>query len=122
ELRRARWSASSDQLLVAPYDSVRDDGEARLLLVNRFAEPLRYDARAISMSGQSYPLGADEIQPRGIVAIDLEELLSSAGSPFQEGSIQVTYFGDAEMVQAWILFSGPAGSLEQPLDKPLVSG
>lgn len=117
QIRRARWMASTDQLLVAPYYSIKGDSRASLLLMNRFGEPIDYEARAISLAGRSFPLGEDEIPSRGVVEIDLREFLTLAPGDFEEGSLEVSYFGDPEMAQAWVVLSGERGSLEIPLAK-----
>jgi hypothetical protein len=115
--RRARWLESTDQVLVGPYYSIAEGQQARLILVNRFADPIDYEARAVSLAGQTFPLGGDSVPPRGVVEIDLQDALSIAPASFDEGSIEIRYFGDPEMTQAWTVLSGPFGPLEQPLTK-----
>jgi len=115
--RRVRWMESSDQVLVAPYYSTQGRNAARLVLMNRFAEPIDYQVRALSSQGRSFPLGGDTLPGRGVIEVDLSEALSIAPPPFQSGSVEVTYFGDSEMAQAWVLLSGDRGDLEELLVK-----
>ncbi|MFP3940810.1 MAG: hypothetical protein ACLF0P_10925 [Thermoanaerobaculia bacterium] len=122
QMYRARWLASDDQVLIAPYYSVAGVQEARLILVSRFAEPIDYEVRALARSGLAYSLGGGSLAPREVEVLDLRDSLSGAGDSFEEGSLEVRYFGDADMTQAWVLQAGATGSLEMPLTNATPGG
>jgi len=118
QLRSSRWAASSDQLLVAPYFSISDNQRVRLVLDNRFADPIDYNIRVLSSSGQALPLGGDSLPGRGVLNLDLNQTLETVAPRFREGALEVSYFGDAAMAQAWLIIENSAGVIEEPLAKP----
>ncbi len=117
QLRRARWMDSSDQILIAPYYSIEGSQNSRLVFVNRFADPIDYELRVLSPSGQTLPLGGDVIKPRGVLEVDLKEALSIAPPIFRRGTLELRYFGDPAMTQAWMILSGSRGVTAKPLLK-----
>lgn len=116
ELRASRWAKSKEQLLVAPYYSNRPGETTKLLVVNRFADPIDLVLVAHSSSGESRPLDVEILEPRETAEINLREALQGAPRDFQVGSLRLSYFGDPEMIQAWVVLSG-RGELEVPLTK-----
>jgi hypothetical protein len=121
ELRAARWEHSSEQVLVAPYYRVAAGDSARLVLVNRFSQPLSVAIGAHGPAGATYPLAGLGLDARETAEIDLRQSLQGAPAEFLEGALRVAYFGDPEMLQAWVVLSGAKGLLELPLTKASAS-
>jgi hypothetical protein len=121
ELRASRWAKASEQVVVAPYYRLSGGDSSSLILVNRFGQPLDIAITVHGFGGLRYPLGTFELRPRESMEIDLRQALRGAPSELLEGSLRTTYHGDPEMLQAWIVLSGPKGLLDLPLVKASAS-
>ncbi|HYH45421.1 MAG TPA: hypothetical protein VEG34_07005, partial [Thermoanaerobaculia bacterium] len=100
---------------VAPHYSIEGRNETDLFLLNTFSDPVEADLVAVSDSGREHPLGTFTIQPTEHLALSLRELLAGAPAAFTTGSLRVGFLGDLEMLEAWAVLRGPAGTLEVQL-------
>ncbi len=89
--------------------------KVRLLLNSRFVEAVPLEVRMTSLSGEVLVVANEYLEPRSTLEVDLLAALSRVGHRFQPSSVQVSFFGDKEMIQAWLLTSGWSGLLETPL-------
>lgn len=97
-----RVAGGVEQLMIAPYYTV-DKGNAQLVLTNRFSYPLSFSVDAFSESGRRLHVADLFAESRQQVVLDLQPALSSGGPDHRTGTLRVSYFGDAEMAQAWLL-------------------
>ncbi len=103
DFRAMRRAAASWQVLASPFYSIADETRSRLLLLNKFGEPLDVEVTALSLEGERFPLGQRTLEPQEHLDLDLAAELATAGHAFLRGSLQVRYLGDAKMVQSWVV-------------------
>ncbi|MEM7351648.1 MAG: hypothetical protein AAF657_12705 [Acidobacteriota bacterium] len=115
QARSLRWAEAENQLFVAPLPALTEGLEARLVLNSRFAEPNLMEVEIASAEGDLHWLRNEDLEPRRSLEIDLLEAIRQAGVPFRPASVRVSFTGDPEMIQAWLLISGNGGVLEVPL-------
>ncbi len=100
---------------VAPHYSIEGRNDTDLFLLNTFSDPVEADLVALSESGREHPLGSFTVQPTEHLALSLRELLAGAPVAFATGSLRVGFLGDLEMLEAWAVLRGAAGTLEVQL-------
>jgi hypothetical protein len=115
EARAIRWAQADQQLFVAPLPTLVDGMHVRLILNSRFAEPIPLEIQVTSAEGDLFVVSIEDLEPRGSLEVDLLADVKSAGAQLEPAAVRVSFFGDKEMVQAWLLVSGEAGQLEVPL-------
>ena len=115
QARSIRWAQASEQTFVAPLPSLHDDTGFRLILNSRFAEPVLVSVQVSAASGVSLVVANEELQPRRTLEIDLLQATQLAGGGFTPTSATVSFFGDKEMIQAWVLLVDGQDHLEVPL-------
>lgn len=113
--RDERWRNADSQLFVAAIPALEPDTKIRLIVNSRFSEIIPIEVTVSSPEGNVLALRSDELEPRRTVDLNLLEHLTDFAARSQPSSVRVSFFGDAEMTQAWLLISGPSGVTEVPL-------
>lgn len=117
KMRAARWAAADYQLVVAPWLPSLPGHSTRLVVNSRLTEPLVLEIEATGADGAIHPLTVETLEPRSTLRLDVDSLLELADPGQGDHSLRLSYFGDAEMIQAWVVTDGPGGVMEMPMIK-----
>lgn len=101
--QQQRLAAAQPIELASPGLVISNAIEADLLIVSRVAYPLGLEVSALDSEGSVLPLGSVQLMPRNHLVLPLTEQVLNADAGFEKGSIRVSYLGDSEMIQAWLL-------------------
>jgi hypothetical protein len=98
-------------LLGASYYSVKDNLTATLMLNNKGPEQVEVKATLFGMSGERLDVPAVFVAGESFRNIDLRELGALAGTPFEQGSIQLFHLGPDLVIGAQLYLVDEAHSL-----------
>lgn len=117
KMREARLEAADLEVLVAPLLPWLAGQELQLVVNSRFTEPIDLHVAASSPAGEMDFLTHQRLEPRGTLRLDLDEMLQLFDPGPRDHSLRLSYVGDAEMIQAWLISEGRAGAMEQQMIK-----
>ncbi len=112
QIRASRLTNARSTTLVSPYYSVLGSKSVVLYILNNFSDRIDVTMNVVSPNGQEIGLGIISIEPTTFEAVNLGELLGSIVPSFPQGSIELTFFGDQEMLQAWQVLKDQGQILE----------
>ena len=102
EARLAEQRATASWVrLVSPFYAIDETLNTYLYVVSVFAEPIEIEVIANSRKGDQRSLGSFTLAPTSHRTLSLRELLGDAGEPFQSGSLEVRFWGNVMMIEAW---------------------
>lgn len=113
-IRDQRFQMATTLSLAAPYYTVAD-GDADLIVLNRFSETIDFELTARSPEGAQRSLGFHRAEPLAYVRLSLDQLLADGRRQFARGSLRLDFSGDKEMLQAWVVLDRGGQLTELPL-------
>ena len=115
QVREDRLQMAEPLVLAAPfYDTSR--GEADLLLLNRFSEPIDFEVRLRTAQGAVTSLGFHRAEPLRYHQLSLDEMVASLPRGSARGSLDVEFLGDQDMFQGWLVLRRDEQVVEFPLE------
>jgi hypothetical protein len=117
KIRQARLDLAARELLVAPLLPTLPGQQLRLVVNSRFTEAIELELAATTSEGELHLLTIERLEPRATLWLDLDAHLAMAVTRRLDLSLRLSYVGDPEMIQAWVLSDGPAGAMEQQMVK-----
>lgn len=100
---RTRLSMGETVTLASPHFSILGNSDAQLLLMNRFSEVIDFTVTVVDHRGEEFPVEVISLRSREVAEIDLRGTVKRVAPHLAEGSLFVSYFGDAAMAQGWIV-------------------
>jgi len=113
-----KQAQAAETSLVSPVFSVSEGEETELYLLNLVTENVLVELVIRSPDGDSLPLGRILLEPNRHRQISLKERLAAAEEKFYSGSVTLTFLGDADTVQAWVVLRRGGEILELPFTAP----
>lgn len=110
-----RLAAADLVTLVAPTWSVRPGRTSELYVLNNFAEDIDLEVEALDPAGRSLATTVVTVAPARHEVVAVGSLVGTAPGVVRDGSLRVRYSGDEDMIQAWMVLSGPGGVTEMVL-------
>jgi hypothetical protein len=102
EARLAEQRATSRWVrLVSPFYAIDETLNTYLYLVSVFPEPIEIEIVANSRKGEQRSLGRVNLEPTSHRTLSLRELLGDAGESLRSGSLEVRFWGNVMMIEAW---------------------
>ncbi len=118
QLRAERLLSAAVVELFSPFYSVAAADETLLLALNTVNEPVVFDLAALSPRGDVLPLGRYELAPSRHLALGLRDPIRLAGPDFLQGSLRVSFLGDTDTLQAWVVVRRSRQVIELSLQSP----
>ncbi len=116
--REQRRAQAVPTELIAPFYSVAGGDESQLMVVSRVAYPVVFDLSALDAKGEILPLGRFEIKPQSHLSLLLGERIRVGGEGFVEGSVRLSFLGDDQALQSWLILHRGRQITELPLRSP----
>lgn len=102
-LAAEKRAAARPTIAILPYYSVGAGRETLVYLLNLTTYPLAVDVTAVAPEGGSLPLGRHAVDASGHLALPLSEELRGGGAEFRDGSLVLSFLGDTDTLQAWVV-------------------
>jgi hypothetical protein len=116
EVERAKATRRANALpvsFIAPFYSVANDDESTIFLLNRFSDPIAVNISSLGERGESLPVGDYVVPPARHIEIPLDSLRARSASG--TASLILTFKGDADMLQGWVVVRRGSEVEEFPL-------
>lgn len=118
-IRQQRRAAAQPTELLSPGLMTSQLSQNELLVVSRVSHPLSLEIAVLDSEGHVLPLGEFRAEPRDYLLLPLTEQIRLANPEFEIGSVRVSYLGDPEMLQAWLLTKQGPRVTELQLQSPI---
>ncbi len=116
--RHLRQANARPTLLLAPSYSVAGRDRATIYLLNTAGFDLSLAVAVRSESGERLALGAFDLPTQQHLALALDPLLRRSPARFRQGSLEVSFLGDPDAVQGWVVLRRGEAVLELPMTAP----
>lgn len=117
DFARSRVENADRITLVAPYFSIARGTNTKIVVLNKFVETLDVELDVSSSRGNVETTLSHSVAPRGQLEIDLRQEMAGLRPSPRTGSLRLTFLGDAEMLQAWVVVTRK----DQVMGFPLVA-
>ncbi|MEM7049336.1 MAG: hypothetical protein AAF604_06740 [Acidobacteriota bacterium] len=104
----------------APFYSTENSLDARLIVLNSVTDPVTFELAALRLDLGTLPLGSYRVEPNRHLDIPLDDLVSVSPG-FENGTLRLSFLGDASTLQAWLVLEQGLRIMELPLVEPTTS-
>ncbi len=103
--------------MVAPLWEVGRGRSTDLWVINAFGEPIDATVQLLDAEGGVVSSALLTVEPARHLILSLGSLVGSSVGRLEQGSLRLDFMGDPDMLQAWVVRSGPNGVSELALKK-----
>lgn len=117
-LMREKLSKAVPTSLFSPVFSVAAGSESEVIVLSTVSYPVEFELIALDDASVPLPLGRFVAGPQRHVSLRLRDLMAQSSGHLSEGAIRISFMGDDETLQGWLVLQQGRQRVEMALQEP----